>query len=496
MPNHIMNTKEDFQYTRKTKKISRTLNIILAVSFVLGLNILASKFYFRKDLTENRIYSLSPETLAYIEKLKKPLEIFVTLPSPSSQPESADAYLMISRLLNQYQHVARNNKNSKITIEYVDPFKQLQRAHQIAAQFGVQKENTIIFKSGNNYRQIVPAELYSLNHNGLEEFKGEQVFTSAILNVTGSQKEKIYFLNGHGEMRINDVDPLRGLSELNQLLNTYNIETTQIELNQLPEIPSDANLVIIAAPQTPFLPDEVAQLRRYLSDRNGRLIAFLDPIKQHGLDDLLYEWGILADDMLILDTGMDFKANGGDLILRSFTNHSITQFLEDHQLAVLTGLSRPVRPDIASPLDPRRTVTPLIWTSKTSWGERSHQTFLTMQFDPNKDLKGPLPVATLAERSVNSQLGINVPGSKFIVFGNSNFIANNRINSLGNRVLFQNTINWAIDLNDLLNIPQKTLKSFQITLSQKDLIRFALGMLTIPSSIACIGLLIFAIRRR
>ncbi len=491
-----MNKKEDFKNTERAKKIGRILNIILAIIFIFGLNILASKYYLRKDLTKNRVHSLSPETLAYIQKLKKPVEIFVTIPSQSPQAQLSETYLMVSRLLKEYQYATRNNKNGKITVEYINPFKQMQRAHQIAVQFGVQKDNSIILKSGNDYRQINPTELYTSQHGEIEKFKGEQVLTSAILNVTGSQKEKIVFIGGHGEMRINDVDPLRGLSELNRLLNTYNIETAQIELTQTSEIPSDANLVIIASPQTTFLPEEIAQLRQYLSDRNGRLIAFLDPVAQHGLDDLLYEWGILADDMLILDSSIDFKANSGDLILRSFTNHPITQFLEDNQLAVLAGLSRPIRPDIASPLDPRRTVTPLIWTSETSWGERAYQTMAAMQFDLNKDLKGPIPIATLAERNVNSQLGINIRGGRLVVFGNSNFIGNNRINGLGNRILLQNTINWTIDLNDLLNIPPKTLNNFQITLSQKDLIQTSLGIFAIPTSMACIGLLVFLIRKR
>lgn len=491
-----MNKKEDFKYTNQVRKIGRILNIVLAITFIFGLNILASKYYLRKDLTESRVHSLSPETLAYLEKLKKPVKIFVTIPPQCSQCESSKIYLMISHLLKEFQYATRNNKNGKITVEYINPFKQMQRAHEIGVQFGTQKDNAIVLKSGNDYRQISSTDLYTSHHGEIEEFKGEQVLTSAILNVTGSQKEKIYFISGHGEMRTNDVDPLRGLSELNRLLNSYNIETTQIELSQTSEIPADANLVIIASPQTAFLPEEVAQLRQYLSDRNGRLIAFLDPIAQHGLDDLLYEWGILADDMLVLDTSIDFKANSGDLILRSFSNHPITQFLEDNQLAVLAGLSRPIRPDIASPLDSRRTVTPLVWSSESSWGERAYQTMTGMQFDLNKDLKGPIPIATLAERSVNSQLGINIRGGRLVVFGNSNFIANNRINGLGNRILFQNTINWTVDLNDLLNIPPKPLKNFQITLSQKDLIQISLGIFAIPTGMACLGLLVFLIRRR
>lgn len=491
-----MSNKEDFKNTQLVKKIAYALNITLSITLILTINILASKYYIRKDLTKNRSYSLSPETLAYIGKLDKPVEIFVTIPPKLSQSRLSEIYLTISRLLKEYEYATRNKKNGRIVIEYIDPFREIQRAHEIASQFGVQKDNTIIVRSGENYRQIIASDLFTSKHGEIEEFKGEQVFTSAILNITGSEKEKIYFITGHGEMRINDVDPLRGLSEAGHLLKTYNIHTDQLELTQTTEIPSDANLVIIASPQAPFLREEVEQLRRYLSDRNGRLIAFLDPINQHGLDDLLYEWGILADDMLLLDTNTDFKANSGDLILRSFTNHPITQFLEDYQLAVLAGLTRPIRPDIASPLDPRRIVTPLILTSETSWAERRYHTMQGMQFDRGTDLKGPVPVATLAEKSINSQLGINIRGGRVVVFGNSNFIANNRINALGNRILFQNTVNWAINLNDLLNIQPKTLKKFQLTLSQNDLVHITFGIFAVPGSIACIGLLIFAIRRR
>lgn len=491
-----MNKKENFKNVNFLNKISSILNISLILTLVLGLNLFASKNYLRKDISKNRIHSLSPETLAYLDKLKKPVEILVTIPPQSSQPETAEIYSMISRLLNEYQYATHHNKNANITVEYIDPFKQMQRAHEVALQFGVQKDNAIILKSGNNYRQIVSTDLYSSKHGEIEEFKGEQVFTSAILNVTGAQKEKIYFTVGHGEMRTNDVDPLRGLSELDHLLKTYNIDTAQIDLAQISDTPPDANLIVIASPQTPFLPDEIAHLKHYLSEKNGRLITFLDPATPHGLDDLLYEWGILADDMLILDSSLDFKANNGDLILRAFTNHPITEFLHDFQLPILTSLSRPVRPDLTSPLDPRRTITPLIWTSESSWAKRSHLSNPNAQFDLNNDLKGPLPVAILSERTVNSQLGINIRGGRLIVFGNSLLITNNRINSLGNRILFQNTINWTIDLNDLLNIPPKTIKKFQLTLSQNDLLRLSLGIFTIPSSIACFALLIFIIRRR
>lgn len=487
--------KNDFKHVMRMRRIGRCIQIILGLSLIIGLNILASKYYFKKDLTENRSYSLNPESISYIKTIKTPIEIFVTIPPASSQPETAEIYLMVSRLLREYEYVSRQNGNPTITVEYIDPCKETQRTHEIASRFGTQKDNLIVLKSGENYRQIGISDLFIIKGNEIEEFKGEQVFTSAILNVANLQKDKIYFLTGHGEMRINDVDPLRGLSLATHLLRTHNIDVDSLELNKIDEIPEDANLLIISSPQTALLPEEINKLSKYLSKNNGRLLVFLDPIHEHGLEDLFYDWGILVDDMLVLDSSNDFKANNGDLILRSFADHPISKFFAENKLPILAGLSRPVRPDIASRDDPKRTVVPLISGSKTSWGERNYQSFQGMKFDPEQDLNGPVTIAMLAERRVSSQLGINIPGSRIIVFGNS-FISNNRINALGNRMFFQNAINWALDRNDLLNIPPKALKKFQLTLSQKDLLHIALGMLATPGGIACLGLLIFAIRKR
>ena len=37
-------------------------------------------------------------------------------------------------------------------------------------------------------------------------------------------------------------------------------------------------------------------------DRSGR---------RHGIDELFYDWGVLADDMMVEDVGPDFRAQGG-----------------------------------------------------------------------------------------------------------------------------------------------------------------------------------------
>lgn len=489
--------KDDFKYSRRLKTISRSIIILLSITLIIGLNFIAANLYFRGDLTENRSHSLSPESLAYLKKLDKPVTIIITIPPESTQKETTEIYRMVSHLVNEYAYATRLNTKGKITIEYVNPFRETLRAHEIATKYGVQKENAIIVTSGDFHKHIAGSDLYSFKHGEIEGFRGEQVFSSAILDVTKGKREKVYFIQGHGEMRTNDVDPLRGISQATHILQNQNLQIENLELHKHKEIPEDASLIVLASPQTPLLKIDIEKLRRYLNEKNGKLIIFLDPNIDHGLEKLLSDWGILADDMVVLDNGSDFQATGGDLIVRKFREHPITQFLIDYQLSVIVGLCRPIRPDLGASLDQRRTTVPLMASSESSWGERSYKNiYASVNIDPSKGLPGPIPIATLSERVINSQLGINIPGGRVIVFGNSDFISNNRINALGNKILFQNTINWSLEGNDLLNISPKKLKKYQLTLSRDNLIHIGVAMLAFPGALSCLGLLIYTVRRR
>jgi len=487
--------KEDFRYTRWASRISRSVQICLSITLILGLNYLAAHYFIRKDLTNHRTQTLSPESLAYITKLEKPVEIIITIPPKSSVRETAEIYRMVTRLANEYTYTSRGNPNGKISVEHINPFKQTLKAQEISTRYGIKKENAIIIASGNHHRQICGNDLFTFKNGDIEGFRGEQVFTSSILDVTQDKKEKIYFITGHGEMRVNDVDPLRGLSQVSTLLQNHNFEIDQIDLSKPNGMPEDVSLMILVSPQTPLLMQEVETLRSYLSEKNGRLLVFTDPAHSHGLDELFYDWGIRTDDMVILDHSKNFQASGGDLIIRQFAEHPITQFLLDYQLSVLMGMCRPVRPDIGAPLDQRRKIFPLIASSKTSWGERSYAHTNELGLDHN-DLPGPVPIATVSECSVSSRLGIKVSGGRLIVFGNSDFIANNRIHALGNKILFQNTVNWSLDRNETLNIPPRSLNKHQLTISKEDLLRIGLTMLSFPGTLACLGLFIYTIRRR
>ncbi len=486
----------DFRHIRWFRLVNRSLQVILALSFVTLLNVIAMKHFVREDITGTNRFSLSPETVAYLRELDAPVEVFVTLTS-GSQGKSRKIFEDVSRLLREYSYHGRVGGEQMIQVEFVDIYQQRSRAAELANRFDLQRENAIIVASGDNHLEIMGPELYDVKDGEVRGFRGEQVFTSAMLDVSRSDRQKIYFLAGHGEMRLDDVSPQRGMSEVAAFLQQRNFELQFLDLSRVGDVPDDADLVVIAGPQAALLGHEVEKLRRYLSERNGRLMVMLEPGRSHGLEDLFFEWGILADDMVLVDTGEDFQAAGGDLIVRRFRPHPITDFLTSYQLTVIKGPTRPVRPDPGAPFDERLTTVDLIFSSDSSWGERSYRGARPFQFDQRSDLPGPVALATLAQRRVDTQLGISIPGGRLIVFGNADFVSNQRIGALGNTVLFNNSIGWILDRNtDLLNIPPRPLATYSLTLSRGELLRIGLRLLTLPGAVAVLGLIVFVIRRR
>ena len=491
-----INRFNEFRLIRRLGIANRLLQILFGIILILALNFLAAKYFSRIDLTESGTYTLAAESKAYIHELSDVVDIIVTIPDNPEVPESQQIHQHLRKLFREFLAAGTIDGQSYIRVEYVDIYRQRKRAEELSSQYNIDQENVIIVAMGERVSEIRQVDLYEVKDNKITGFCGEKAITSAIIEVSSMGTDKVYFLVGHGEMRLDDVDPLRGLSELENFLRERNYSLATLDLSVEARVPMDADLIVIPAPQASLLPEEVEKLRRYMSERNGRIVVFIDPGRRHGMEDLFYDWGILVDDMAVQDDGPDYRSQGGDLIIRRFAEHPITKLLVDYQITSLFGQPRPVRTDPAALRDPRLKVDQIIGTSDQSWAERDYRTQDPPKFDAGRDLKGPISIAAVSTRSAGTELGITIPGGRFVVFGNSDFIANNRLRAFGNRSIFYNSLNWALSRNSMLNIATRPLQSYQIVMSEHDLNRSLYYYALIPSATALIGLFIYIIRRR
>ncbi len=487
----------DFKYARWGATINFFAQAFLFLLLFIGANHLASQYFHRADLTQQHRYSLSAETNAYLGQLDRSVKVYVTITGDHDDSDMSGLFNDVRGLLREYEYASRASPDARIEVEFVNIYQQRGKASLLAERYGVEQADIILMVSGDKRRIIFPDDLYETEGRQRKKFRGEKVLTGAILDVSSDEQKKLYFVSGHGQMRVSDVDPVRGISQLGDALRHRNFRLADLDLSAVSKVPDDAAMVLIIAPQGPLLPQEEEILRQYLSNQAGRVMIMLDPGRRHGMDDLFFDWGVLVDDVVVLDSGPDFLASGGDLLLRRFGEHPITQTLINNQIPVMVGLSRSVRPDPGRPLTDALQVQPLIGTSENSWGERSYTQGGTMRFDQGTDLPGPLSIATVSERTVSSQLPINIPGGRLVVFGTSDFITNNRIGSLGNLTLFLNAINWATDRDSVVNIPARPVDQMQLVLSRENTNQLRLSMLVFfPGVAALCGIVVYWIRRK
>ena len=349
----------------RTARWIRTFNLVLqAVLFLTlfgGLNYLARNHPSRHDLTARHRYSLSPETEAYLRNLPQPARVVVTITPDSENPGNLQAYRDVSGLLREYAYASEGNPNGRITVEYLDVYKNRHKAEE----YGIESPEIVVVICGEKRRALTIDDLYSVKDKQREAFQGEQALTAALLEVSSQGRKKIYFLTGHGELNPEDVDPVRGLSALKDQLHARNFDVDRLDLATAGKIPADAALIVAVAPEVGYTAAEQEMLRQYLGAGAGRFIGLLAPAQPHGLASLLLDWGVLVDDDVVYDPAAGFMTEEGDLILKLFQPHPITQALIDREMPLRIGQARSVRPDPGRKLGGGLTVTTLAVTSKT-----------------------------------------------------------------------------------------------------------------------------------
>ncbi|MCF7688623.1 MAG: GldG family protein [Cephaloticoccus sp.] len=497
-----MFSPDSFRTARWIRTINLVLQAVLFLTLFSGLNYLSRNHSWRFDLTARQRYSLSPETKSYLLNLQRPVQIVATFTGDSENATAAQAYRDLSGLLREYSYIAENNPSGKIGVKFIDVYQQRREADQL----GIDEPNVILLICGDQRQRLLISDLYvAKDQHEFKEFRGEQAITAAILSVSNPSRKKIYFLTGHGELRTDDVDPTRGLSALSAELKMRNYDIEYLQLSTARTVPADADLVIAAAPQGRYDSFEQEQLREYLNKREGRLILMLSPGVPHGLDDLLYDWGVMVDDVVIYDTDPNSFADNGDLIIRNLAPHPITQTLIDYKIPLRLGLCRSVRPDPGRSRGSGLDVVTLAATSTTAWGEVSYRQRQMPEYNRGVDLKGlpnmppanRLGVVVASERvQVRNNLPFSVRTGQLVVIGTDDIVANYRIASPGNQNLFLNAVNWAIDRDIQLNIPTRPIERFQLSLSQAELMNLRYSLVfALPIAAALLGLFVYWSRR-
>ena len=355
------------------KNLSSNFNLLVLLLILVGINLLASVFHSRVDLTKEKRYTLSKATKQLFRNLKQPVRIDVFF--KGNYPAG---FKKIVNSVQEFLQETREYAHGNITVRYTDPLKGLAN-DSLAARFADSMDYFFGLrpytiqapsKVGDelNIKQVLPGAVihYRDTAIGVNLFKGiknygteqeqlaalyndvestlEYKFASAIQKITSTSKPLIGYALGNGEIWGPNVD-----DAVRAMIHDYRFDT--VNLKQIPYIPSAFNALVILKPTATFSDEDKLKIDQYAM-RGGKIFWMIDNMyaefdslyKSHGfiafdrglnLEDILFRYGVRLNENLLQDMQCD-KMGQID------PNTQQTRLVDWPFFPILNGTSNPI----------------------------------------------------------------------------------------------------------------------------------------------------------
>jgi hypothetical protein len=496
--------RDDFGSVRPIRRLNRLTQALLAIALAVAVNTLASlpEFRVRRDISADRRHSLAPESVETVRAAGRRSPVgagrargwvqAVVLTGESAE-EAQHLRARLLKLLDAYVVETGRQGGSWLAVDTAGGGRNAPLLSELASRHGAPNASVVlVLTCGGRAKYLSYRDL--LTKEG--EFRGEEAVTSALIEVTEDKPAVCYVTKGHGELGVEDASPARGMSLLSRQLRNRNFEVRPLDLATVGEIPRDASMVLVPGPVTPFSGAENDRLRKYLQERNGRVLLLLDPGRDHGLDPVLSEWALFSPDAEVQEPDPSRRTTDGDIgVLPNLDKkeHALLKPLLEQNLPLIAARLRPAQFDLGSAPDSTLSYSPLVISSQASWSETD---FVARppRFDKNRDQEGPICVVAAAERATGIRQG--GAGGRLVVVGTSEIAANSRLDRGGNRAFLTQAAAWLSDRERAVSIPVRSGGETQLTATAADLWALALRFALIPIGVLAVGLAVSVWRRR
>ena len=437
------------------------LYTLIGIAIIVLVNWFVNNHNKSWDLTPNKEYSLSPQSIKILKGLKQNVTIYAF--------DRKDAFSRRRDLLGEYE-----SASNRVAVHYVDPDRQ----PALAKQYGIQTYGTIEVVSGTRHFQA-----QSTNEEGV---------TNALIRVLMGEKT-VYFMDGHGERSIDDTGR-EGFDNLKKELNNESYEVKTLMLLQKNEIPANCEMLVIAGPKHDYLPAEIETISKFI-EGGGRVLFMLDPgVKLPNLNKMLAGWGVTLRDDLVVDLNPVARLFGTTPVMPLIIKYGSNPIVEPLQrTATLFPLSRSIEISKDVKDSPPEM---LCQTSDDSFGVEGFNLSM-QQISPRPrpgDVKGPLTVAVAD--TISGKDGTKGEG-RLVVTGTSLLGANAYLGFQGNKDLVMNMVNWLSAEESLISIRPKPQEQQTLNMNQRQMGQLLyLGVFGLPLAIILVGAGVWWRRRR
>lgn len=405
------------------KHLPRQIHILIASAILLAILVLVHRIVARHnqrlDLTRERLYSISNETIAVLHRMQRD-PLWVRAFFAEEDPVRRPLRILLKEMATHHFH---------FRYEFYDP----DRSPTEARRYGVETYRTTVVE-------------YQGRQERIQEFT-EEALANALIRLAHPETQTLCFTTGHGEAALADTERT-GLREWKQVLEDHQYRLKEIQLLGR-GIPGGCTGVIVAGPHYELLPREVELLQKHPQAGKG-LLLLIDPVDAgtgKSFGKLLEPFGVTLGEDVVVDKMS--RVFGGDYLIplvTQYADHAITQRF---RVATFLPITRTVR--MAAEVPEGIEVTELARTTPGSWAETNLKKLEEGEadLDPQTDLVGPVSVAAAV------QIQEAPKGGRVVVVGDSDFLTNAYLKVSGNKDFSLNILQWLVKDDHWISIRPK-----------------------------------------
>ena len=504
---------------RKLKYGSMSLAVVVVViAIVVLLNLMCGlvvkRYPVKLDLTGDKRYDLSEESIDALKSLEKDVDVVVTCPESTFEALSSQyrsmyyqyyglntevPYTIIPEMLDKYSVYAEAGKGS-VNVKYVDINKDPDVIARYKANYsGEITEQNIIFACGDRVKvfaqndilaMIAPANT-STQTNFQMVFSGESSITSAIMSVADAKPIRAAIITTMNGNSVVDQVGANIAYSTEQFLSKNGYDCSEIDI-AVDELGDNYDMIVLCCPAYDFSEDVITRITDFLYndgnyEKNMIYIPSLDALNLPNITEFLADWKIQIEENYIKDDKNSVAISG-----QLFPTITVS---DTEEVGTLPNETLP----IVAPFG--RTITIVGKNNETVIKEllKSNDTSYVSSLADDTDSSEREAYNIVVKARKEASSGIRVFGSNLLVIGSPYMVDSTIVsstNTYNNATVLLAMINGMTGKENSAVIPEKSLHQNNIspTANEIRVIEIAV-ILVIPALIACIGLVVLLRRK-
>ena len=447
------------------------LAILIAVNVAVSALPASATEY---DISASKLYSVTSNTKSVVNALTEDVTIYWIV-----QADQEDA--VIEKLLDRYASLSDH-----IEVEKRNPDVYPTFAEEYIDEGDAVYNNSLVVECGERSRYIpytdiyiTDADMYSYSYS--TSFDGEGAITSAIDYVTNPDQPSAYTLTGHGESELP--------ATFADSLEKENITLEELSLLNTDEIPEDADVLIVYAPQSDISEDEAEMLSDYVSG-GGKLLVMAGPVQDAELTNLysiLEPYGVTPVEGVVIEGDRaHYALTTPAALMPDMASSTITDALIEEGYYIIMPVASGLEVGTNST---SATVTSLLTTSDAAFSKLAGYDMTTYEKEDG-DIDGPFSLAVSVEYG---------DGGGIVWFSSSSYLNDlyNAYSSGANNDLTMNAVSSLVGESEAMAIRSKSLNYNYLTISDSTAGLLKVLMIgVLPLAFLAAGIAVVVRRRR